>query len=244
MNTSVIINGQPVNLPFDWNDVTVQQFICIKQNKQSFEILSMLSGIDSAICKHIDIETISLILSPVAAMLDTEIPVIDVNEVAGVKVPNNIGVLQFARKVNADSAFKKSQDEFFFLKLAAIYLAAGSQDEDILAMEEKLLTEQFVKVVSVGHKLFKNYVLLCKSESKIAAPEYEPEEIAAGIKDFQKYGVFGIVRSIALRYSKDTEEVFGWSYNRVLLELKMSADENKFERKLRSIVNRKNQNKQ
>lgn len=239
MRTAIKISGEPLNLPTEWTELTVKQYRDVRTLAEPYAILSSLSGISADTCKQITPEYFSLLLDPVAQLLDTEIPIMPVTDIDGIEVPKDIGKKEFSRKANADASFKKEKDELFLLRLVAIYLAKGTDDKDIALMETELLTANFVKVISAGHQLFTNYVLLCRSESKIPSPEYEPEELAAGVKKFAQYGVFGIVRSIALRYGTTIDEVYKWSYNRVLLELKISAEESIYERRLRKILNRK-----
>lgn len=239
MRTAIKINGEPLNLPTEWSDLTVKQYRDVKTMTEPHAILSSLSGISVDTCKEITPEYFSILLDPVAQLLDSEIPIVSVTDIDGIEVPKDIGKKEFSRKANADASFKKEKDENFLLRLAAIYLAKGTEDTDIALMEAQLLTKNFIKVISAGHQLFANYALLCRSESKIPSPEYEPEELSAGVKKFAQYGVFGLVRSIALRYGTTIDEVYKWPYNRVLLELKISADESIYDRKLRKILNRK-----
>jgi hypothetical protein len=78
-----------------------------------------------------------------------------------------------------------------------------------------------------------------KAEESIKAPEYESEEYLAGIGDFKKYGVFGLVRGIALRFHCTKDDVYKWSYNSEILELRYSADESAYARKLNKALSRK-----
>ena len=109
----------------------------------------------------------------------------------------------------------------------------------ILDVAKKVLGENFICVFSAGQKLIEQLNKLNESEKKISSPNYRSEEIRAGINDFKKYGVMSLVRGIALKWGISKDDVFKWSYNEVLLELKISADENNYQRKLSEILNPK-----
>lgn len=239
MKTALIINDVPVELAYSWEELSCQQYFDVIRSQDDVGAFAALTGIDAGICKQMQPDVLKTILEPVRKFMQEEIPVYEIKSVAGKTAPEDIGKKEYARKANVDYYSKKvSQVELLF-KISCIYLAAGIEDEDITAVENELLKEKFTDVISIGSDLFKNYILLCKSESKIPAPEYEPEELQAGVKDFQKYGVHGLVRSIALRWGISTDDVYKWPYNKVILEIRITADENSYERRLRRILSPK-----
>lgn len=239
MKTALIINDVPVELAYSWEELTCQQYFDVIRSQDDVGAFAALTGIDAGICKQMQPDVLKTILEPVRKFMQEEIPVYEIKSIAGKSAPEDIGKKEYARKANVDHYAKKvSQIELLF-KTACIYLSSGIEDEDIKATEQELMKEKFTDVISIGSDLFKNYILLCKSESKIPAPQYEPEELQAGVKDFQKYGVHGLVRSIALRWGVSTDDIYKWPYNKVLLEIRITADENSYERRLRKILSPK-----
>ena len=237
MKTGITINGQSVHIPSTWDDVTFSQFLQMKDCKDDSVLLSVLTGIDVELCRQIKPNILEAILSPVANI--GEVEMLDDVQILGKPVPSKVGSMEFARKVNCDALSRNYQDEEMIGRMVAIYCAHGIEDEDIEAMYQLVLGESFTCVVSAGRLISNQLIEMQKVEEKIKKPEYENEEWQAGIDDFKKYGVAGLVRGIALRHHCTKEDVFRWSYNSVLLELMQAADENAYQRKLNKILNHK-----
>lgn len=237
MKTAVSINGQPIEVPSDWNEITYGQFLRLKDVKTDTETLSIFTGLDVETCQQINPSVLEAILSPVNEL--GELPTIDNPLIFGKTVPASIGKLEYARKVNCDNLHRKYKDEEVVGRMVAIYCAEGIEDEDIEATYEQIMNEPITQVISAGKIISDQLVKLQKSEEKIPSPQYENEELRAGIKEFAKYGIFGLVRGIALRHGCTMEDVYKWSYNSVLLELRISAEENAYQRKLNKILNSK-----
>ena len=236
MKTGVTINDQPIDIPTTWDEITFGQFLRMKEATDA-EALHILTGIDLELCQQIKPEILEAILSPVSEL--GEVVFNDEPIISNNPVPTSIGKLEFSRKVNCDNLARKYEDEEMVGRMVAVYCAEGTEDEDIEATYELILNEPFTSVVSAGKLISDQLIELKKSEDKIRPPEYENEELRAGIKDFSKYGIFGLVRGIALRHGCTLEDVYGWSYNSVLLELKYSSDENAYQRKLNRIMSQK-----
>jgi hypothetical protein len=195
--------------------------------------MHVLTGIDLAVCERVRPELIEAIVYPSTVMGEPEL--IDSPMIFGNEVPRRIGSMEFARKVNVDAL----KDDDRVGRMVAIYCADGIEDEDISAAYGRVLDEPFTHVLSAAKIISDQLIALKKSEEKIQAPSYESEELRAGIKDFSKYGVFGLVRGIALRHHCTFEDVYRWPYNSVLLELRISADENAYQRRLNRILSSK-----
>lgn len=237
MKTAIKINGNPIEIPTEWGEVTFGQYLKLKDADTDAKMLSAITGIDLKTCEQIDEDYLNAILFPVAELGD--VPEVVEPLICGKPVPTNIGRLEYARKVNCDNIARKHEDEEMIGKMVAIYLADGIEDEDIEATYEHIINEPLPNVISAGKMLSDQLSELRKSEEKIPDPSYESEELRAGIKDFAKYGIFGLVRGIALRHHCRMEDVYKWTYNSVLLELKYSADENAYQRKLNKILAKK-----
>ena len=237
MKTAVTINDQTVNVPSSWHEVSYAQFLAITKATTDAETLAALSGIDLELCEQIQPNLIAAILQPSSEMGEPE----QVHNplIFGKPVSDAIGTLEYARKVNCDALHGKHEDGVMLGRMVAIYCAEGIEDKDIEAAYDALMDEPFLSVYSAATLLSNQLVELQKGEKLIKQPEYESEEFSAGIHDFKKYGVFGLVRSIALKHHCTIEDVFKWSYNSVLLELQISADENAYQRKLNKILSRK-----
>lgn len=198
--------------------------------------MCVLTGIELDVCKNVSPELMNVILAPASDFGDVEY--LDNPTVLGKDVPDNLGKMEYARKVNCDGLSRNYKDEEMIGRMVAIYMAEGIEDEDIQATYELILNESFANVVSAGKLISDQLKKMAESEAKIPAPQYESAELQAGIKNFSKYGVWGVVRGIALRHGCKMEDVYKWSYNKVLLELKYSAEENSFQRRLNRILNK------
>lgn len=237
MRTGITINDTPVEVPSSFDEITFGQFIKLKEAETDSETMSVLTGIDVEVCKLIPTETMDVILAPASNLGDIEH--IDKPLIFGKPVPTNIGQLEYARKVNCDNLSRNYKDEEIVGRMVAIYCADGIDDKDIEAAYSEVLNESIVNVISAGQVISEQLKQLQKSEEKIPPPSYESEELRAGIKEFSKYGVWGVVRGIALRHHCTMEDVYKWSYNSVLLELRYSAEENAYQRKLNRILSKK-----
>lgn len=239
MQSPFKINGTSIEIPLGWDELTFGQFLAIKQSKTDNEVLSRLTGIDIDLCDQIPPETLLIILSPLLSITQEEAPQVEVETICGEPVPLKIGKKEFARKVNCDAAMKKLKDIELIGRIVSVYCSQGTEDIDIENFEKKLLSERFIFVFSAGRILLEQLGKLNESEKKIPATQYRSEEIRAGVNEFKKYGVVGLVRGIALKWGISKQDVFKWSYNDVLLELKISADENNYQRKLQEILSPK-----
>lgn len=239
MKTALKINDLPVEIPDSWDELTFGQFLSISKAETDAEILSGVTGIDLQLCEQVNSELLSILLQPLIELMQEQPPMIEPTFLCDEPYPEKIGRKEFARKVNCDAAMKKLKGMELIGRIVSIYLCTGIQDEDIQNFEKKVLGENFICVFSAGQKLIEQLNKLNESEKKIPSPNYRSEEIRAGINDFKKYGVISLVRGIALKWGISKDDVFKWSYNEVLLELKISADENNYQRKLSEILNPK-----
>lgn len=232
------LNDTPINIPSAWTDLSFGQYLKLKASKTDSELLSVATGLPESVCSRFAPEAIALVNSQLGFLLE-EPPEVEVTELLGRSVPKNIGLLEFSRKVNSEAVIKNYQGEEMIGRIVAIYLCPFTDDNKIEDFYHQLGTQPLLSVIFIGKQIIAQLQELRKSEEKIPKAAYEPEEYQAGVKDFEKYGVFGLVRSIALRWHCDMEDVYNWSYNRVLLELKISADENRYQRRLMQIYRRK-----
>lgn len=237
MKTAVKINGNPVDIPTEWGEVTFGEFLMLKDADTDAKILSAITGLDIEVCEQIDDDYLNAILFPIAEL--SEVPTVDNPLIFEKEVPTNIGRMEYARKINCDNLHRKYENEELIGRLVAIYMADGIEDEDIDKAYKKVLDEPLPNVISAGGIISEQLTKLNESEQKIPSPQYESEELRAGIKEFSKYGIFGLVRGIALRHHCKMEDVYKWSYNSVILELRYSADESAYQRKLNRILNKK-----
>lgn len=241
MKTAIKINGQHVTIPATWEEVTLKQAIALNLAKTDAEVLNAISGINLAICNAIDPVKLAAIIWPINAI--GELPTSEEWTLTLPK-PKPLGKLEYARKVNADGLHKSNLDPIEMMgRLVAIYCAKGIEDEDIDSCYSMLLDMPFPSVNDAGRFMLNQLEEMGKAEATIRAPEYESEEWQAGIDDFKKYGTFGLVRGISLRHHCTDEDVYRWSYNKVVLELRYSADENAYQRKLNKILSNKSKKK-
>jgi hypothetical protein len=236
LKTAITINDKPVEVPSDWSEITYGQYLRLKDADTDAKVLHVFTGVDSHYFEDIAPNVLQAILLPTYEL--GEVPTIDEPLILGKSVPTAIGKMEYARKVNCDNLQKKYEDEEMVGRMVAIYCADGIEDEDIEATHTNLLNEPITQVMSAGKVISDQLIELQKSEEKIPSPQYESEELRAGIKEFAKYGVFGLVRGIALRHGCTMEDVYKWSYNSVLLELRISAEENAYQRKLNKILSK------
>lgn len=239
MKTALKINDLPVDIPVSWDELTFGQFLNITKADTDAQILSAATGIELQLCEQVNQELLSILLKPLIELMQEQPQITEVETICSEPFPLKIGRKEFARKVNCDAAMKKTKDIELIRRIVSIYCAPGIQDEDIENFEKKVLNENFLVVFSAGQNLISQLNKLNESEKKIPAPRYRSEEIRAGINDFKKYGVISLVRGIALKWGISKDDVYKWSYNEVLLELKISADENNYQRRLSEILNPK-----
>lgn len=239
MISAIKINGKALDIPATWDELTFGQFLSITKAQTDAEILYSVTGIELELCEQIPANVLSIVMQPLLELVKEQPPTVEVETIAGETLPKKIGKKEFARKVNCDAALKKLKGMEVFGRIVAIYCSKGIEDADIENFEKKVLSEKFICVFSAGQFLIAELNKLNESEKKIPQPQYRSEEVRAGIGEFKKYGVVGLVRGIALKWGISKEDVFKWSYNDVLLELKISADENNYQRKLQDILNPK-----
>jgi hypothetical protein len=237
LKTAITINGQPVNIPAEWEDITLKQAIQLHSAKTDAEILAAVSGLDLEVCENIRPMQLAAIVWPINAL--GEMPSLD-EWTLSLPKPKSLGSMEFARKVNVEGLARlKLIDTELIGRTVAIYCANDIDDKDIEDCYLRLLNEPFIAVAAAGQYISSQLAEMSKAEAAIKPAEYESEEWQAGISDFKKYGTFGLVRGISLRHHCSDEDVYRWSYNKVLLELQYAADENAYQRKLNKILNKK-----
>lgn len=74
--------------------------------------------------------------------------------------------------------------------------------------------------------------------------DYERDHVLAGIKTFEKYGVSNTIDSLAGGDILKWEAVCQLEYELVFQKLRMNADQELFKRKLRTVIENKNKQKQ
>jgi hypothetical protein len=237
LRTAITINGQPVTIPATWAELTFGQALALESATTDAEILAAVSGLPLDTCQSIRPELMPAILWPINEL--GEVPQSG-EWTLTMPRPRPLGSMEFARKVNVDALSRTDADPTEVMgRTVAIYCAEGIEDEDIEACYARLMDEPFPSVADAARYLSGQLAELVKAEAAIKSPEYDAEEWQAGIDDFKKYGTFGLVRSIALRHHCTDEDVYRWSYNKVVLELQYAADENAYQRKLNRILSRK-----
>ena len=235
MISPIKINGKPVFIPSDWGELTFGQFLSIQKSKTDAEILSAVTGIELETCEQLQPDMASALLSPLLLFVNEEVPEV-IN--SPLTVPDRIGKKEYARKINCDAAAKKYTGIELFGKFVSIYCCDGIQDEQISEFEKEVNNHLFINVYHAGKVIIEQLNKLNESEKKIPQPQYRSEEIQAGVNEFKKFGVAGLVRSIALRWGVSKETIYNWSYNEVLIELKISAEESRYQRKLNEILSK------
>lgn len=239
MKSPIKINGKNLEIPISWDEITFGQFLNITKSTTDAEILAAITGIEKELCEQVNTELLSVLLSPLVELIKEEPPTVEPELICGQSFTKDIGKKEFARKVNCDAAFKKLQGMDLIGRITAVYLAQGIEDEDIEKFYNNMLHERFIYVLSSGRNLIEQLNKLNEIEKKIPSVRHRPEEVRAGIDRFKKYGVVGLVRGIALRWGISKDDVFKWSYNDVLTELFIGADESNYQRELQEILNPK-----
>lgn len=237
MKTAVIINGQHVTIPSEWSELTLRKAIALNAAKTDAEVFAAVSGIDIETCNAIRPEQLAAIIWPINAM--GQLPTSD-EWILSLPKPKALGSMEYARKVNVEALARLNLEPIEYMgRVVSIYCADGIDDEDIDRCWQIVLELPFPSVADAGRYLTNQLAEMSKAEAAIKAPEYESEEWQAGIDNFKKYGTFGLVRGIALRHHCTDEDVYRWSYNKVVLELQYAADENAYQRKLNKILSKK-----
>lgn len=217
--------------------MTFGQALALNGAKTDAGVLAAVSGIAPETCDAIRPEQLAAIVWPVNALGD--LPTSD-EWTLPLSKPKALGSMEFARKVNVDALVRLNLEPIEMMgRVVAIYCATGIEDEDIETCYALLMQLPFPSVSDAARYLSEQLTEMSKAEEGIRSPEYESEEWQAGIDDFKKYGTFGLVRGIALRHHCTDVDVYRWSYNKVVLELRYAADENAYQRKLNRILSKK-----
>lgn len=233
------INGKPIEMPTGWHGITVELYHAIMNDAKAgtYDCLGLITGVDpKQLPQWFGDAAITMLGEAMAGELPTE-PVSLIN---GNELPSDIGSLEFARKVNADIAISKIKDPIeVALLVVASYLADGIDDSDIDNAKADLAGVTIPELW--GAFLFINGQMKAMAEQEAKMPTFTPtnDEYRAGVDVFKKYGIFALVRQLALRYGQTFEQVYAWSYNQVMLELRYSTEEAIYTRRLHEILNRK-----
>lgn len=240
MKTAVKINGQNVNVPADWSEVTYGLMKNVRGVTDNYMLISFLTGIELEAVKTIPEETINIMLHPCSLWLDEPMPEITKHSLP---IPSDIQEKEFARRVNAEHMLKEA-DEFLACGIIlSIYLAASIEDEAIEAQAIEVDKMPVLEVIAAGRELLEQYKKLCQDESKAPKPQRRSEEERAGIGELDKFGVFAFVDGLAGGDILKHDLIYSQPYRVVMLKAHMNTEYANYHRRLAEIMKPKGKEK-
>jgi hypothetical protein len=242
-------NGS-IQVKSSYYDLTCAEYARILERPKDFDfVFSVLTGIpEDEILTHDLSSVVDFIsfLNESARDLDPlEFVTIGEKDYSEVSVWEDT----WSRKITADKLVRviKSEDEFEedqyivpdLVELVAIYTTKQKKkfDDKKIERTRKVLDKMPVaEVYPFGLHLEKQLTEINKHERKLLKSEYTPEQLQAGIHEFNKLGVFNTIDMIAQGDPLKYDKVFNLPFSSVFNKLLLSNISVKFDKRLSKIL--------
>lgn len=237
------INNKQVDCPVSWHEVSLQLLLNL-EDKNIYQKLSIITGLTIAEIKTIEPKIDSLFgtaLNWITRQPDfSKIPLPD--EYLGHKLPFDLKKKKFGQKLYAQQIVtKQSPQEIIkaFPELIATYLTDDFTDERIEHYTTLALQSKAIEAVPVALWLQRQVIEILETESKLLQSEPTNEERRAGIKNFEKFGSFNLIDTLAGGDILKHDEIYQQNYERIFLKMYRDLEVSKFQRKLSEIYMQK-----
>lgn len=235
MKTAILINDKPIEIPANWDEVNYETFLKLRHAKTQIDVVIALTGLPPDVANQLSEPVIDALVKPCEFWIGDEPPTTTTQPI---KVPNDIREMEFARRVNAEHRMKEQDDLYCVIILLAIYLTGTIDDEDIERKLVELNNQPCVAVLIAGNELMKQYLGIIDYESKIPKPIRKSDETRAGIKDLDKYGVFGFIDGLAGGDILKHDLIYKLPYETVMLKSNLNTEVANYQHRLREIMNK------
>lgn len=229
------INDHPVTCPGGWEDLTLGQVLDM-EGKTIQEQLSILTGVDLSSLGDEAFILFAVVIEWLVEPPDwTNLPL--PQKFLRQEIPFPLGSKCFGQKLYAQDLLTRKPSAFD--ELIGIYFAKVFDDKDIDYVTEKVRKQSCIEAVPVALWLRGEVIKLMEKESKLLKSEATNEEKRAGLKNFDKFGSFNLIDTLAGGDILKHDEIYKQTYDRVFLKLYRDLEVSNYQRKLTEIYSKK-----
>ena len=234
-----------IEIPSNWNDLTVSQFKKIIASKSEEQIIEAITGIDyensvqflpfiGFAKEKFDSSTIESSYFFTFRNQTFEVP--------------DIKQKSFGQKIIAQKIIKPQKDKDFEMQTAVDLVAnymmpictkRKFDKEEVNEFKIKLESCSFIHIFEVFLNIADQLKSIIEKESKVLSFSPTTEQIQAGIKSFDILGEFNAIDNIAKGDPLKYEKLLELDYNTIFLKLLKSNLSSKFERKYNDVLRSK-----
>lgn len=253
------IGDKRVELPTDWDEVTLQQAIKLSSIPESSEydnnihILSSLTRLTENECSRIAVQDYVTYLLPMLQFINEQF---DENDLMNQPLPDKVylglrkfdkyyppGQMIWAQHLNFESiaSNKKLNDLQKIPDIIATCIQKPDQYSEEVSEELKpfILKLPLFEAMSISGYYLKAITSFYKTSKLNSKEEYTNEQIRAGIKEFSKFGAFNSIDALAGGDITKWEAVVRLPMSDVVLKLKMNQQQYRYEKKYHDIMLKK-----
>lgn len=244
------------HIPVKWSELSYKQFMDLKKAKGQNEILASISGIPIEIINKLeDSEKNKLYLLFQFTKVkfnpdDFEKPdVINIKN-KEINYVDDIREKTFGQKIYFHEIIKGNTEGFesILLDVVAIYSQPliDEADFDINRIEpiKQLLKDVFfVDLYSTAIAYISQLKEIIEDEAKTLSSEPDNNQILAGVKNFERFGVMNTIKALANNDVTKYAEIERLEYNTVFVHMQMNKVQNDFNDNYRKVLEQSRKNK-
>lgn len=237
------INGKSIDCPVNWNQISLDLILKL-EGKNIYQKLSIITGLSVDEIKAIEPQ-IDKLFGNVLTWLTRQpnyakIPL--PKEFLGHKLPFDLKKKTFGQKLYAQQIVTLptvAEIVQAFPDLIGTYLTDEFNDERIEHYTQLARKAKAIEAIPVALWLQKEVVEILQKENKLLQNEPTPEERRAGLKNFEKFGSFNLIDTLAGGDILKHDAIYQQNYERVFIKMLRDLEVSKFQRRLNEIYMQK-----
>lgn len=237
------INGKTIDCPTNWNEISLELLLKL-EGKTIHQRLAIVTGLSIKEVKTLEPQIdqlFGIVLHWMTRQPNfSKIPLPD--EFLGHKLPFNLKKKTFGQKLYAQQIITKATPAEIvqsFPDLIAAYLTNEFNDDSIEHYTQLAREAKAIEAVPVALWLQKEVISILESENKLLKNEPSNEERRAGLKNFDKFGSFNLIDTLAGGDILKHDAIYQQNYERVFIKLLRDLEVSKFQRRLNEIYTQK-----
>ncbi len=237
------INSKTIDCPTNWHEVSLELLLKL-EGKNIYQKLAIVTGLSvgeiKALEPQID-QLFGVVLQWMTRQPDfSKIPL--PQEFLGHPLPFDPKKKTFGQKLYAQQIVTLPTAEKIvqsFPELIGTYLTDEFNDERIEHYTQLARDAKAIEAVPIALWLQKEVIKILESENKLLKNEPTNEERRAGLKNFDKFGSFNLIDTLAGGDILKHDAIYQQNYERIFIKLLRDLEVSKFQRRLNEIYSQR-----
>ena len=218
-----------IEIPSSWDDLTYSQVMAITKCTDDSKLIQIVTGLDEKNSEKV-FPYLGFLFNPID--FDSLEPATIFN---GELIPD-IRTKSYGQKLMFQNELKKGTIKESICRIIAIYYMDEFRVTEIESESLKFHKRSFTELFTVALNLINQLKSINETESKMLKFTPTPEQVRAGIKDFEILGDFNIIDELAHGQPWMYETIERTEYNIIFAKLLKINICSKFDKKYREIV--------